>query len=362
MMNSSSVLFQKGTEYENPFVLLRYVQGEPSFTTRTHKKVNSKTGEIKYRAISNPNAASRQLHKLFLTALEHALKRLKGVSRVLVKQPSATAFKPESWYVQNADKHRYGQHFYITDIHNAYASVRLELLAQLLVYVFHYEEHGPSFSHDAILHLESASVELQQDPLYAPLLSFLRIYFSGKFGEGLVFGGVASPFLFNLFMEAFVDSPIRVIIAKRDRHEHIVYTRYADDLVFSSKGYIGPTLRCKIEKVVTRVGLLLNCRKTKVLLREQGTVFVTKTGISRTSDELVFPKGKRKALRNRLHLFLIDKAPNIEEGKSFLEVTRGYVADFLGYMRARGKPTASDQKLLELCHEFEQIAGKRKIV
>lgn len=359
MRKAPTVLFQKGTAYENPFTLLEHVEGEPEFEFRKVKKVDRKTGEIKWRLIANPNKASRQLHHLFLEALRFALSKMKNEARALITLPSATAFKPESWYVQNAEAHLQGEHFFITDVHNAYASVKLEYLSELLVYIFHYEEHSALFGHDAILHSGSLKSDLVADPLYAPLLQFLRVYFAGKFGEGLVFGGVASPFLFNLFMEAFVDSPLRYLIAKRLRHERITYTRYADDLVFSSKGYIGPDLRKRIEKVLARIGLSLNRQKTKVLRRAQGTVFVTKVGLERVKPELVFPKVKRKALRNRLHLFLSGQAPERDENNClYVNSLRGYIADFLGYIKARGVPTKSDEKLLVLCRQFEEQEGR----
>jgi hypothetical protein len=215
------------------------VVGIPDFRVYTKTgKVNSKTGEFKKRKINSPNATSRALNKLFLEALRHALYEMGDGGKCLRMLPSATADKKGSTVLKNVEKHLNRRHYYITDIRNAYGSVRLELLAALLVYIFNCRLYRDSFDqYRAVIYFQE---KLQEDPLHDETLRFLKCYFSGKYGLGLVFGGVASPMLFNLYAEVFVDDEIRRLLLKRDSRDGLMYTRFADDLVISSRAWIGP--------------------------------------------------------------------------------------------------------------------------
>lgn len=360
MNANSSVLFGPRSRYDSPFLLLKHVLGEPSFQMYEKEKVDRKTGRVKRRKIANPNNASRELHTLFLTALRRALIRMGDKGKLLRTLPSATAFKKGSSPIKNAMQHLYGEHFYITDIRDAYGTVSLERLSALLVYIFRFEIYKNEFSYSEILDTK-AELCLRDDGLYGEMLAFLKFYFSGERGKGLIFGGIASPYLFNLYMEASLDEPLRKLFKNRDPSSRITYTRFADDLVFSSRFLIGPTTREKIREIITSIEMQVHHRKSKVLARSMGTVFITKVGLHQEKRQIVFPGEKRVALHNMLHQFFQGKTSlnHIAGTKDPANVVGGYVAEFLGYVARIPSPTKADGKLLSLCKKFEQMAGNR---
>ena len=362
MNANSSVLFGPNSGYTSPFLLLRHILGEPEFRMYEKEKVDKKTGRVKRRKIANPNNSSRELHYVFLEGLRRALIRGGEALKLLRILPSATAFKKESYPIKNAKKHLGNEHFYITDIKNAYGSVDLELLAVLLVYVFKFETYGHQFTSTAILHSDTMEALLKKDKLFSEMHAFLKFYFSGERGRGLIFGCVASPYLFNLYMEAFLDSQLRFLFRKRDFNAKITYTRFADDLVFSSRVYIGPDLRRKIREKIVFIGMEVHHRKSKVLARSMGTVFITKVGLHREEPKIVFPGDKRASLHNILHQYFQGKVSSFAHCKTKdpTNVVGGYVAEFLGYVAENPQPTNADKKLLMLCKRFEALAGNRK--
>jgi hypothetical protein len=71
---------------------------------------------------------------------------------------------------------------------------------------------------------------------------FVHMAFGGEGGRGLAVGGPVSPYLLNLYCEVFLDSSDHGSTWKssedrRDPDKEILYTRYVDDLVFSSNRY-----------------------------------------------------------------------------------------------------------------------------
>jgi hypothetical protein len=371
MNANSSVLFGPRSEYKTPWLLLKQVMGRPEFREYTKEKKNKKTGKVKVRVINDPNKPSRDLHAVFLEALRFALYRMNDAGKYLRMLQSATAFKKGSWHVKNAKIHLANQHFYVTDIRDAYGNVDLGLLSALLVYIFRFEVYKGRFEnfgnrgYKAILH-SSLLEQIQDDPLYAEMYSFLRSFFSGKTNRGLVFDGIASPYLFNLYLEAFLDDDLRFTLDKRGVRKRITYTRFADDLVFSSKEKIDSHTRRRLRWKLGQIGLEVQHRKSFVLDREKGTVFITKVGLHQDERRLVFPGDKRAALHNMLHRIFQGKEVKSSSGKECdpLCVVSGHVAEFLGYVASNGRrgmpPTKADEKMLALCKKFEIIAGPRR--
>lgn len=299
----------------------------------------------KRRLIGNPNDASRALHHILLTCIKDGVYKTNSDGYGIRQFPSATGCVDGMNPILNARKHILGKFFYITDLKDAYPSVDLERLALLLVFIDRFEEYSSEISLRYFADDENKDV-LKLDPLYQEILSLLRRFFSGVRGQGLAVGGVLSPFLMNLYCEVYLDSKVRWWAERRE----IVYTRYVDDLVFSSKRLITRDERREVRQFVVDSGFRVNHRKSRVLSLAQGTVFVTKVGLERQEESpvsrLVFPQKKRRRLHGLIKAYL-------SQNMDWPEYVSGYIAEFLYYYRCVGKRTKTDEKTFALCRAFE---------
>lgn len=194
----------------------------------------------KRRFITRPSQGLRRLHR----------KLLERLGAVHAKLPNATAYAPGSSPLHNALPHLKSRHFYLLDIKNAYPSVRAMKLARALVTL------DPTLG-------TTDEVE-----------TFLRRYcMDSRFG--LMQGGPASPALFNLYCEVWIDRPLRDALVG-EGEKKIVYTRFADDLTFSSeKQPFTRLLRRSIKRAITGSGLCINWRKSASLVRGKDAIEVT---------------------------------------------------------------------------------------
>jgi hypothetical protein len=74
---------------------------------------------------------------------------------------------------------------------------------------------------------------------------------------GLIQGAPASPKIFQLFCQQRLDPEIKNFCKRND----IVYTRFADDLLFSSRNEIGKSAREKIRVIIREAGFHINEKK-----------------------------------------------------------------------------------------------------
>ena len=78
--------------------------------------------------------------------------------------------------------------------------------------------------------------------------------------NGLIQGANASPLLFQLFCSVTIDQELLDYCEPRN----ITFTRYVDDLLFSSQRSIPRSARKVIRKLITKHGLVINPKKDKV--------------------------------------------------------------------------------------------------
>lgn len=312
----------------------------------------------KRRLFGNPNKAARATFERFEAYVREGIWLITSLDdrARLQKLPSATGSVKGSNHILNAEKHMKGGYFYITDLSSAYPSIDLRRLATLLVYIKKFDVYGLDISLNAFNQDADALKPISSDPLYERMLSFLESFCSGIHGEGLAIGSTISPFLLNLFCEAYIDFELRKIC----KVQKITYTRYVDDLVFSSESHIiGEEVRRKIRKCLERAGLRVSHKKSKVQMVGMGTVFVTKSGLREDEERskssvLVFPQRKRRRLHGIIGCYLAWQMDSPE-------VVSGYVAEFIYYFKKVERPTASDRKTFELCKKFEvEYAKYRK--
>ena len=338
----------KGRKIEedlNPLLLLSMVSGIPTMDS-FWREVGSKR-----RLISHPNKPTRKLHELFAQYLRSSIMRIEEHNGWRLHMlPSSFAFVKGSNPLLNAQEHNKGKFFYKTDIRDAYPSIDLKNLARLIVYIKKHDIYREEISLDALAMNSLSTMFLEADPLFAQVHAFLQIYCGGVRGIGLAVGGPISPYLMNLYCEAFVDGQIRKIC---ERYE-ITYSRFADDFVFSRNKPIVGEIRKELRTCMYRAVLDVNHRKSFVLSREMGTVFVTKIGLLRGNEKavLVFPRKKRKKLHAIIWSYL-------HRQMDWPERVSGYVGEFLHYLK-NVEPTATDMKTFALCKAFEAEWAKYK--
>lgn len=312
-------------------------------------QIKEKNGKTKRRLIGDPNSSMRILHRAFQCMIETACGKT-GI-RNLVRMPSARAYVPGSDPLRNAEYHANQAYFYTLDLLHAYDELDTNLLVLLLVAIMRYPEYElewSSFTHALMFGVRSEEDNLYallEDPLTERMQAFVNTFCRGPSGRGLVTGAPSSPYLFNLYAEIMLDASLRRFVPSQRAR----YTRYGDDLTFSSHTYFFSDLRKEIRKRVYAAGFRVNHQKSKVLYRKQGTVVVTGFGLqygTYGNDQVVFPGKRRRKLQGLLRTAL-------RRGGVDPDVLQGHIADFKHY--ARGRPLSnSDRKLMLMCHKLKR--------
>ncbi|RJO59480.1 hypothetical protein C4546_01880 [Candidatus Parcubacteria bacterium] len=281
----------------------------PAFEKRVFRDINPLSGSRKLRILGMPNAAMRQIHQRLIKYL-----RIQKI-----KLPHATCYKLGDGPRKNVEPHRKNRFFYLVDIHNAYGSVQLEKLVQVLLL----------FDAEYLMNKQRTSETLEK-----------YCFFPNKKPAGLVVGAPASPILFNLYAGALLDQRLSAFC----RQWHIVYTRYLDDLTFSSRRPIGREKRKLIRKIIAEAGLSLSHHKAKVSDLKKTPIVVTGIGIAH-GGRLFLPRHFLRRLRGLIHADL--KKPRVDPA-----VIRGMMGVFWSIRPV--KFNASEQKLVDLYLKWQK--------
>lgn len=249
----------------------------PSFNFFWFRDVNPHSGTEKRRWLGDPNPAMRYLHEWFI-------RYLRGLH---VPMPSATGGIPGMSVRKNLERHRrrhaddddaatkpFHQHFYLIDLSSAYHTLE----------------------HVQILDIISKMVPPNEANAVRDFLSQYCI--DHKIG-GLITGANASPQIFNMCLEALIDRKLRRLC---DKHG-IVYSRYIDDLAFSSPEVIGEKKRRAIRKIIEEAGLKINHKKCQVWDLAKGPVNINGIGV-RQDGTTFLPRHALKKLNGMLHIAL----------------------------------------------------------
>lgn len=296
-------------------------QEKPKFRIFGIRDVNPVSGAVKKRrVISAPNEAMEEIHKVFARWLSKAIaaEKLQEILRF------ATGSVAGGSHLNNVRLHRQHRFFYLLDIRSAFPTVDGAKLIKVLC------ELCPDL----------ASCEAQ-------LKDFLRHYLLMPRG-GLYVGGNASNYLYNLYAGRLIDQDLGELC----RNCGITYSRYVDDLAFSSDQPITEARRRTIRTILEGVGFEINHAKAKVLDIAKGPVVINGVGI-RQGGELFVPGHYLRTLRG-----LINRA--IHNGGVRPGVVQGKMAVFFFI---RGDPenpfnwarmNKTEQKLVKLYDKFRK--------
>jgi len=226
--------------FENLVLGLDFLE-EPGFTTRVLRDVNPLNKSKKKRLIEIPNDVMKIIHGRFVGYLRH----------LPIKYHYATGCLPGSSPLGNVQRHRHNRFFYLVDLKQAYSHVKVQELARAIC------QADPS--------LNGQRREVR---------GFLTKYCMSRFG-GLATGAPASPDLFNLYCFYLLDKPLEKIIIKHG----LTYTRYLDDLTFSSKERISRSVRKEIREIIKLADFPANHLKSEVRDLKKGSIVINGIGL-----------------------------------------------------------------------------------
>ena len=173
--------------------------------------------------------------------------------------------------------------------------------------------------------------------------------------KSLPMGANTSPILSN-FACLDLDAELSRLASRSD----LEYTRYADDLTFSSNLPFTPQLKAYIRKIIQKHGFQINEKKARERSKNRRQVV---TGIKVNTK----PNLDRKYIRNLrallfdwrtngiydavMHHFELDGIPTFQQVNHFLASTRGKIS-FVGFVRGKEDPI-----YLKLQRKFERLSS-----
>lgn len=110
--------------------------------------------------------------------------------------------------------------------------------------------------------------------------------------DSLVQGASTSPYLTNILLHG-LDRRLARLASKN----YLNYTRYADDMTFSG-GYISSKLPALVESIVLDYGLVLNTRKTRLMINKNKKIV---TGLSVAAETLRITRELRRSIKQAVH-------------------------------------------------------------
>lgn len=199
------------------------------------------------------------------------METIQGYIRMVIEEilrPSAIAqgCRPESSPLKNALVHRGNRYFYQLDLANAYPRTRVGWLITA-----YRQARGRQFTPQLFPPGDGQTQMGFEDDPEQQLREFFSRYCFEDQGRKLVQGGPASPFIFELVASYRIDWRLAGLCAA----EGITYTRYADDLTFSSKRPITPRQRREIHHMIRQSGFRVQDYKSKRRDIQRTTVEIT---------------------------------------------------------------------------------------
>jgi len=224
--------------------------------------------------------------------------------------------------LKNALRHAGNRYFFQLDLQGAYGQVDLSLLAHKL--------YGLGF----------------QQPFGEPEEIFDRLndFSRPPDGDGLIQGGAASPLLFNLYC---LDLDIE--IGKYCKGQGMIYSRYLDDLTFSSPDHafrtqdaIGRDKRRTIRDIIVRHNMSINESKTRSQDLQRGPVTITGVQIN-VNGKLQLATRYLRHARSELRRMVME-SPDIKDAVQYASGLNG----LLKAVRDPDRPMSEDEVALYL--------------
>lgn len=138
-------------------------------------------------------------------------------------------------------------------------------------------------------------------------------------------GAVTSPTISNIVMRE-IDELINSYVSSID----ITYTRYADDMIFSSnsKSLLLNDTHIFVKKIIEENGFKVNNNKTKIMSKDNRQ---TVTGLIVNNDEVTINREKRKKIRAMIHSDIMNKGDLTMRTKGYLAYVKSVNFELYNY-------------------------------
>lgn len=132
-------------------------------------------------------------------------------------------------------------------------------------------------------------------------------------GSNLVIGSVASPLISNLVMYNF-DNEVNNLLTQNGEY---VYTRYADDIVVSSKNYIPKEIVANIENIMMKFGFVSNKEKT-YFMNKSTKRQVTGVVIDNNSGKITIGTERYRKIKSQIYKYLVKNEGDVDKVRGYL--------------------------------------------
>lgn len=277
---------------------LCYHRKTASINHYTRFKIPKKKGG--FRVVSSPKSKLRIAQSWILD----------NILSNIETHPQATAFRPDTSIVENAQQHQEGKLIIRIDLKDFFPSIKFNRVKGL------FQSFGYSEGMASIL----ALISTDSMRLGATLAG--KKYFVALTERYLPQGACTSPAISNLICRK-LDNRLHKLAISKDW----TYTRYADDLVFSHKEEsteIKGLLKL-IEKIIEEESFIVNPEKTNVMRPHQRQ---SVTGIVVNNDETRISRRDIRNFRAFLHQYEQVGPDKMSEkiGKDATQYAKGYLA------------------------------------
>ena len=133
-------------------------------------------------------------------------------------------------------------------------------------------------------------------------------------GENLVVGSVSAPIIANCLMYEIDLDIYNTCVKDRD----LIYTRYADDIIISSKNYIDKNIVDDIKLLLEKRQFEINDKKT-FFMNRKGRRTITGITIDNNNNNLSLGSKRYKKIKNMIYKYLLKNEGN-------KEILLGYLA------------------------------------
>ncbi|MFZ2975187.1 MAG: reverse transcriptase domain-containing protein [Candidatus Moraniibacteriota bacterium] len=291
----------------------------PKFRVYKLEDFNPIKNTRKFRTIHNPNLTMRLIHRAFV---RNVLRSKELINELPVGLRFATGGITGWSPLRNVEKHKNGRYFYLLDIHSFYNNIDGDRLLDILC---------------------MTTWENRKK-----LSKFLKKYCFLKSGTGLKTGAPASVDLANIFAAYLLDAPLAEICEKND----LRFTRFLDDLAFSSLKPIGKRVRKKIRQVIIDAGLQISHKKSAVIdLAEKRQIIITGVGL-KFRGETFLPRNYLRKINGAIHLY--------EKGLIPFEIIQGMMGAFFSVTRKRSPYAFRHKSESEVVLKFREMRKLHK--
>jgi len=235
----------------------------PIFESFRIRDKNPLGGTDKIRFLRRQNETMKIIHQ----RLFRYLRSLK------VPLHFSTAFARRNSARKNLERHRQNRYFYLIDLKSAFSDVDRKKLTIIL-----------------------CALDQKLNGKNEEVITFLEKYCLSS-NRGLISGASSSPDLFNIYAGELLDKPLADLC---QRYE-LTYTRYSDDLTFSSfKAPIGDRKRKAIRQIIEAAGFKVNHRKSAVYDVQKGLIVINGIGLE-LGGRIFLPRHYLRKIRGLLH-------------------------------------------------------------